>query len=57
MTAQWMIEKARKMTNDELKNWIWMAKNGQPVPGCLDIEALRIVLIERGEDGSGYHNS
>lgn len=57
MTQQWMIEKARKMDNNELKNWIWMAASGQPIPGCLEVEALRIVLIERGEDGKGYHNT
>lgn len=57
MAARWMIEKARKMTNGQLKNWIWMAKNGEPIPGCLSVESLRIVLIERGEDGKGYHNT
>lgn len=54
---QWMIEKARKMSNSELRNWIWMASNGAPIPGCLSIESLRRVLIERNEDGIGYHNT
>ena len=56
--ADWMIEKARKMDNNQLKNWIWMSTtSGNPIPGCLDVEALRIVLRERGEDGKGYHNT
>ena len=53
----WMIDKARKMSSTELKNWIWMASNGYPIPGCLEVDALRAVLIERGEDGRGYHNT
>ena len=57
MVAQWMIEKARKKDSDWLKDWIWMAVRGEPIPGCLDVEALRKVLIERGEDGKGYHNT
>lgn len=55
--SYWDIKKARKMSNDELKNWIWMYCNGQPIPGCLSVESLRWVLTERGEDGKGYHNT
>ena len=41
-----------------LRNWIWLAVNtGQPIPGCITVEAIRCVLRERGEDGSGYHNT
>lgn len=54
----WMIEKARKESTNTLKNWIWSAvSQGQPIPGCLSVESLRYVLIERGEDGKGYHNT
>ena len=54
----WMIEKARRFSNDELKNWIWSeVSGGSPVPMCLSVEALRIVLRERGESESGYHNT
>lgn len=57
-TARWMIEKARQQDNNTLKNWIWLAVSaGQPIPGCLTVESLREVLIERGEDGKGYHNT
>lgn len=54
----WMIEKARKESTNTLKSWIWSAvSQGQPIPGCLSVESLRHVLIERGEDGKGYHNT
>lgn len=58
MIERWMIEKARKQSTTTLKNWIWEAVSaGQPIPGCMSVESLRAVLIERGEDGKGYHNT
>ena len=58
MLQMWMIEKARRESTNTLKNWIWSAvSQGQPVPGCLSVASLRYVLRERGEDGSGYHNT
>lgn len=58
MVEQWMIEQARKQDTNTLKNWIWIAEScGQPIPGCLQTESLRVVLRERGEDGKGYHNT
>ena len=58
MFELWEVEKARRETSETLKNWIWAAVSaGQPVPGCLSIESLRHVLIERGETGKGYHNT
>lgn len=48
------------LTDDQKReiNWIWLAVNtGQPIPGCITVEAIRCVLRERGEDGSGYHNT
>jgi len=54
----WMIEKARQETSNTLKNWIWASvNNGQPIPGCILIDACRAVLIERGESGRGWHNT
>jgi len=54
----WEIERARKEDNNTLKNWIWLYVGcGQPITGCLSVESLRYVLIERGEDGKGYHNT
>lgn len=58
MIERWMIEKAREHSTATLKNWIWAAvSTGQPIPGCMSVESLRAVLIERGEDGKGYHNT
>lgn len=58
MIAGWMVERARKEDTNTLRNWIWAAVDcGQPVPGCMSIESLRYVLRERGEDGSGYHDT
>ena len=53
----WMIEKAKAQSTNTLKNWIWEAANGQPIPGCIEVEACREALRERGEDGRGYHNT
>ena len=57
MIYRWEIEKAREKDSSTLKDWIWMAANGNPIPGCLSVESLRAVLIERGESGRGYHNT
>ncbi len=58
MIAEWMLNKARQESANTLRNWIWSAvSQGQPIPGCLSVESLRFVLRERGEDGSGYHNT
>ena len=58
MYQYWMLEKAREQTTETLRNWIWAAiANGQPIPGCIDVEACREALIERGESGRGYHNT
>ena len=58
MISRYEMEKARKATTNEIRNWIWMAVSaGQPIPGSLDVETLRAVLIERGEDPHGYHNT
>lgn len=55
---EWMLDKARKASTSTLKDWIWGAvANGQPIPGNISAEACRVVLIERGEDGRGYHNT
>ena len=57
MVYNWELMKAREKSTAWLKNWIWLASTGQPIPGCLSVESLRVVLIERGEDGKGYHNT
>jgi len=57
MYNYWEVMAARDHDTNELKNWLWMATNGQPIPGNIGKDAIRYVLIERGEDGKGYHNS
>ena len=54
----WELDKARQEDTNTLRNWIWMAVScGQPIPGCMSVESLRCVLRERGEDGTGCHNT
>ncbi|MBO6268602.1 MAG: hypothetical protein J6N19_05600 [Clostridium sp.] len=54
----WELEKVRKESTTRLKDWIWLAVScGQPLPGCISVEACREVLRERGDDGRGYHNT
>lgn len=55
--GQWEMEKIAKWTTSEIKNRIWSAANGQPIPGSVSVEALRLELIRRGEEPRGYHNS
>ncbi|MGO5336760.1 hypothetical protein ACTQZS_08110 [Bilifractor sp. LCP19S3_H10] len=58
MIARWEIEKARKLTTNQIKNFIWGEITcGTPVPGCISVDALRYVLRERGEDDCGYHDT
>ncbi len=58
MVYQWEMEKIKDWSTDEIKNSIWAAVSaGQPVPGCVSVEALREELIRRGEEPKGYHNT
>lgn len=58
MVHAWELEKISGWATDEIKNHIWMAVDlGQPVPGCVSVEALRTELIRRGEQPTGYHNT
>ena len=53
---QWELDITRNWSIEELKNRIWMNKEcGQPIPGCVSCEALRIELALRGEQPTGYH--
>lgn len=54
---QWEMKTVAKWTTSEIKNRIWLAADGQPIPGCVSVEALRLELIRRGEEPRGYHNS
>lgn len=58
MVQQWELEKAREWDTNTIKNRIWAEVDcGQPVPGCVSVDALRCVLLERGEEPVGYHNT
>lgn len=57
MVYQWELDKVKGWTVSEIKNCIWMASFGQPVPGCVSVDALRTELINRGEEPVGYHNT
>ena len=58
MIYQWELDLIKRWSTNEIKNSIWMAADcGQPVPGCVSVEALRTELIRRGEEPSGYHNT
>lgn len=55
---RWELEHIKDWTVESIRNWIWMAKdNGQPVPGCVSVEALRMELVRRGESPVGYHEN
>ncbi len=57
MVYDWELEKIKAWTTREIKNRIWMADIGSPIPGCVSIEALRVELVNRGEEPTGYHNT
>ena len=58
MAYKWELEKIKDWTVNDLKNRIWMAVDcGQPVPGCVSVEAMRMELTRRGEEPVGYHNT
>jgi len=54
----WELKHIENWTIEEIKNRIWKAAEcGQPVPGCVSVDALRLELLRRGEESVGYHNS
>lgn len=58
MVYEWELEKVKDWTLNEIRNRIWAAVNcGQPVPGNVSVEALRMELVKRGEEPIGYHNT
>jgi hypothetical protein len=58
MIYEWELEKVKDWTLNEIRNRIWAAVNcGQPVPGNVSVEALRMELVKRGEEPIGYHNT
>lgn len=58
MVYVWELEHVKEWTVNEIKNCIWAAVDcGQPIPGCVSVEALRAELMRRGEEPVGYHNT
>ena len=58
MVYEWELNIIKNWTIDQTKNRIWIAVScGQPIPGCVSVEALRQELINRGEEPVGYHDT
>lgn len=58
MVYPWELEKIKDWTVNDIKNRIWAYVScGQPIPGCVSVEALRAELKRRGEKPVGYHNT
>lgn len=58
MVYEWELEKVKNWETSKIKNCIWSAVDcGQPIPGCVSVEALMAELINRGEEPVGYHNT
>lgn len=55
---EWELETIKNWNTNKIKNWIWMAVSmGQPIPGCVSVGALKVELLNRGEEPVGYHNT
>lgn len=58
MVYPWELEKIKDWSTETIKNRIWSAVSvGQPVSGCVSVEALRQELINREEEPKSYHNT
>lgn len=58
MVCEWELSIIKNWTIDQIKNRIWIAVScGQPIPGCVSVEALRQELINRSEEPVGYHDT
>ena len=58
MVEEWELDLIKGWSTSTIKDYIWLAVDfGQPVPGCVSVEALRTELIIRGEEPKGYHNT
>ena len=54
----WEMDAVKGWSVSEIKNRIWSYEtSGQPIPGCVSVTALRLELINRGEQPNGYHNT
>lgn len=58
MVSKWEREAVQWLKTDTIKNYIWAHESlGQPIPGCISVEALRTELVRRGEAPRGYHDT
>ena len=58
MIYQWELDKIKNWTTNEIKNSIWSSVDcGQPIQGCVSIDALRKELVNRGKEPIGYHDT
>ncbi len=58
MVYQWELDKIKEWSTETIKNHIWSAVSvGQPVPGCISVEALRQELVSREKEPKGYYNT
>lgn len=58
MVYAWELDMVKDWETSQIKNRIWAAIGcGQPIPGCVSVEALRMELVRRGEEPVGYHNT
>ena len=58
MVYNWELDKVKEWETSQIKNRIWAAVScGQPIPGCVSVDALRLELVRRGEEPVGYHNT
>ncbi|MDD3414239.1 MAG: hypothetical protein PHY47_09580 [Lachnospiraceae bacterium] len=55
---QWELNYIKDWSLNDIRNRIWMSTQcGQPIPGCVSAEALRMELYIRGETPNGYHEN
>ena len=58
VVENWELDMVYPLTTNEIKNRIWRYVScGYPIPGCVSLLALRIELLNRSEDPTGYHNT
>jgi len=58
MSYDWELKMIKDWDTNKIRNYIWMAVCcGQPVPGCISVDALRNALVIRGEEPIGHHNT
>lgn len=58
VVEEWELARIQDWSTNEIRNRIWSyVSSGQPIPGGVSLLALRMELLNRGEDPHGYHNT